>query len=351
MKDIYNKLDQKVHTTPGSFLYTGTRDTELKIRFSQYSKDKFQIIDLDSLDNFDYDADEYKVNWLHITGLNNIEELDGLTDQLEIHPLVMEDILDVSNDSKLEDYGDYLFTIAKNIFYNGDMEVKTDQISLLLYEDLVISLEEVDSGLFENVYKRIREASSIRKYNSDYLLYSLLDAIVDNYFFLIGQLGRTIDLLEDKLLLSPDKALLDDIYKVKRDIIYIRNILWPMRNLISNITRNYHTLIAEATVYYFRDIYDNIVQLVDLTETSREICSGMLGTYLSSVGNKTNEIMKVLTIASTISIPLTFLTGVYGMNFQHFPSLSWKYAYPAFWVTSALVTLAMIKFFQKKNWI
>lgn len=351
MQDIYEQLDQKIHTSPGSFLYTGVRDTKLRIRLTQYSKEKFQMFELDSLDEFDFNLEDYRVNWIHITGLNDIEQLGDLSDQLGIHPLVMEDILDVSNDSKLEEYGDYLFSITKNIFYDEDEEVSTDQISLIFYERLIISFEEIDSGLFSNVYKRIREASSIRNYGSDYLIYALLDAIVDNYFLLIAQLGRTIDLLEDKLLLSPDKSLLDDIYRVKRDIIYIRNTIWPMRNLISNMTRNYHSLITESTVYYFRDIYDNIVQLVDLTETSREICSGMLGTYLSSIGNKTNEIMKVLTIASTISIPLTFLTGVYGMNFQHFPSLAWKYAYPVFWLASILVTLGMIRFFKKKDWI
>lgn len=351
MKKRYANLDKKLHTSPGSLLYTGSRQTELNIQLTQYSKDSFKRLELDCLADCLPDLSEDKVTWLHITGLNDIEELVDLADELDIHPLVMEDILDVTNDSKVEDYGDYLFVIGKNIFFNDKEEVKTDQISFLLYDNLMISFEETESDIFDNVYRRIQEATSIRKFDTDYLLYSLLDAVVDNYFFLIGHLGTTIDELEDKLLLNPDRELLDDIYTVKKDIIYIRNVIWPMRTLISNITRKPHHLIDESTVYYFRDIYDNIVQVVDLIETSRDISSGMLQTYLSSVGNKTNDIMKVLTIASTISIPLTFLTGVFGMNFKYFPILSWKYAYPAFWITSIMVTLAMISFFKKKDWI
>lgn len=349
MKKRYKSMNKKVHTTPGSLIYTGDKDSDLHISLLKYSKEECNVETLSDFSKLNFDNNN--VNWLRITGLNDTSKLNNLVDILNIHPLVMEDILEVSSMPKMENYDDYLFMVSKNIFFNKENELETTQISFILYENLVISFEENPTATFDNVKRRIIEGSNIRKYGADYLLYSLLDSVVDNYFLLIEHLGNTIDLLEDELLVNPSRNLLDKIYKVKRDIIYIRNVLWPMRNLVSSITRNDHNLIDEKTIYYFRDIYDHIVQVVDLTETSRDICSGMLDTYLSSVGNKTNDIMKVLTIVSTISVPLTFLTGVFGMNFKYFPTLEYRYAYPAFWIITLLIVILMSKFFKKKGWL
>lgn len=349
MKKRYKSMKKKVHTTPGSLIYTGDKDSDLHISLLKYSKEECNVETLSDFSKLNFDNNN--VNWLRITGLNDTSKLNNLVDILNIHPLVMEDILEVSSMPKMENYDDYLFMVSKNIFFNKENELETTQISFILYENLVISFEENPTATFDNVKRRIIEGSNIRKYGADYLLYSLLDSVVDNYFLLIEHLGNTIDLLEDELLVNPSRNLLDKIYKVKRDIIYIRNVLWPMRNLVSSITRNDHNLIDEKTIYYFRDIYDHIVQVVDLTETSRDICSGMLDTYLSSVGNKTNDIMKVLTIVSTISVPLTFLTGVFGMNFKYFPTLEYRYAYPAFWIITLLIVILMSKFFKKKGWL
>ncbi len=349
MKKRYKSMNKKVHTTPGSLIYTGDKDSDLHISLLKYSKEECNVEIPSDFSKLIFD--DNNVNWLRITGLNDTLELNNLVDFLNIHPLVMEDILEVSSMPKMENYDDYLFLVSKNIFFNEENELETTQISFILYENLVISFEENPTATFDNVKRRIIEGSNIRKYGADYLLYSLLDSVVDNYFLLIEHLGNTIDLLEDELLVNPSRNLLDKIYKVKRDIIYIRNVLWPMRNLVSSITRNDHNLIDEKTIYYFRDVYDHIVQVVDLTETSRDICSGMLDTYLSSVGNKTNDIMKVLTIVSTISVPLTFLTGVFGMNFKYFPTLEYRYAYPAFWIITLLIVILMSKFFKKKGWL
>ncbi len=185
---------------------------------------------------------------------------------------------------------------------------------------------------------------------ADDLLYSLLDAIVDGYFLLLEEIGEIIDTLEDELLIEPSDEILQKIYVLKRDLIYIRNNLWPMRNVSSNLSKDQYDLIDGKTIYYMRDISDNVIQIIDLVEIYREICSGMLDTYLSSIGNKTNEVMKVLTIFSTIFIPLSFVAGVYGMNFDYMPELRWKYSYHTFWIFSLGITGFMLRYFKKKNW-
>jgi magnesium transporter len=198
---------------------------------------------------------------------------------------------------------------------------------------------------------RLKEGTNIRKNGADDLLYGLLDAIVDNYFLIVEDIGEKIDTVEDELLLNPKKEILQKIYTLKRDLIYIRNSLWPMRNVISSLSKNDYDLIDGKTIYYLRDVYDHVIQMIDIIETYRDICSGMLDTYLSSIGNKTNEVMKVLTIFSTIFIPLTFLAGVYGMNFRYLPELNWKYGYFSFWIISIIIIILMLRFFRKKDWL
>jgi len=179
----------------------------------------------------------------------------------------------------------------------------------------------------------------------------LIDTIVDNYFSVIEAIGENLDEVEDKVLLNPQKDLLEDIYKLKKELIYVRRVLWPMRNVISSVAIKEYELIDGKTIYYFKDIDDHIVQMIDIVETYRDISTGILDTYLSSISNKTNDIMKVLTIYSTIFIPLTFIAGVYGMNFKYLPELNWKYGYISFWVISAIITGFLIRFFKKKEWL
>lgn len=295
------------------------------------------------------DADG-QVKWLQIVGIHNLEKIQALCSPFNLHPLVIEDIQDTTRNAKLDDYDEYLFLITKKMYYTDEKELEIEQISFLLFENRVVSFQEFESHIFKDVENRLREGGSVRKGSGDDLLYFLLDAIVEDYFSLLEAIGDRIDIVEDELLLNPDKIILEKIYVLKRDLIYIRNSLWPMRNVLSKLSKAEYHLIDGKTIHYMRDISDNVIQVINLVEIYREVCTGMLDTYLSSIGNKTNEVMKVLTVFSTIFIPLTFLAGIYGMNFKYIPELNWKYSYHTFWIISIMLTGFMLRYFKQKDW-
>lgn len=347
-------LTKAINTPPGSRIYVGEDRTEkISIEYIEYNKNEYHIEEIqkiEELGGFLEDENE-KVKWLKVIGIHDADKINNLCKPLGLHPLVVEDLLDTTQRSKIEEYDDYLFVIAKRMYYSGDEdELGIEQVSFLLFKDKLVSFQEFDSTIFKNIQNRIKEGGTIRKSMGDDLLYSLLDAIVDGYFLLIEEIGEKIDSIEDQLLLQPDEEILEDIYIIKRDLIYIRNSLWPMRNVSSKLSKDQYSLIDGKTVYYMRDISDNVVQVIDLVEIYREVCSGMLDTYLSSIGNKTNDVMKVLTIFSTIFIPLSFLAGVFGMNFNYMPELTWKYSYHTFWAISILLTGFMLRYFKKQGW-
>lgn len=321
-----------------------------KIVFTSYNSEKFERTELLDLDDLVI-LEDNNVKWLEISTLNDTDLINRIGKKFNIHPLVLEDIISTDHIPKVEDYEEYLFLIVEgmNLHDNGELEV--EQFSFILFKDLVISFQQSNSNLYEAVLSRMGDGSNIRKNGADDLLYALTDIIVDNYFLVVEQMGEKIDEVEDKVLSNPEREVLQEIYELKRNLIYIRKTLWPMRNTISSISKNDFKLIDERTLYYFRDIYDHILEMIDIVETYREICSGMLDTYLSGISNKTNDIMKVLTIFSTIFIPLTFIAGVYGMNFRYLPELNWKYGYASFWVISATLTGFMLRYFRKKNWL
>lgn len=320
------------------------------IILTQYNSKDYSRKNISDLEEF-FQKSDYDINWLSIIGLDNEKLLEDLANGLGLHPLVKEDILNTTESPKLLDYDDYLFLVIKKMFYNEEDELDTEQISFLLYKERLVSFEERESKIFNSALTRLVEGTNIRKNGTDDLLYALIDSVVDDYYLVIEELGKKIDVVEDKLLANPKKELLEEIYILKKDLIFIRNTLWPMRNVISSLSKNDYELIDGKTIYYLRDVYDNTIQMIDIVETYRDICSGMLDTYLSSIGNKTNEVMKVLTIFSTIFIPLTFLAGVYGMNFKYLPELGWKYGYLSFWMISLVMIAIMIRFFRKKDWM
>lgn len=350
-------LTKAINTPPGSMIYVGKdRFEDITLKYIEYNKDEYYEKDIENIDNisnlldFSRDKGNEKVNWISIIGIHEADKISSICKPLNLHPLVVEDILDTTQRPKIEDYDDYLFIIVKRMYYTENKEIWTEQMSFLLFKNLVVSFQEFESDTFKNIKNRLKEGGTLRKNMADDLLYSLLDNIVDDYFLLLEEIGEKTDILEDELLIHPDNEILQKIYILKRDLIYIRNNLWPMRNVTNNLSKDQYDLIDGKTVYYMRDMSDNVIQIIDLIEIYREICSGMLDTYLSSIGNKTNEVMKVLTIFSTIFIPLTFVAGVYGMNFDYIPELRWKYSYNAFWILSLSITGVMLRYFKKKNW-
>ncbi len=296
------------------------------------------------------EEEKTKVKWLNLVGVDNHDKIQSLCLPLNLHALVIEDILDTDMNIKIDDYDDYLFLVTKRMYFTKNDELGIEQISFLLFKNKLLSFQEIKSNIFEDLENRLREGGGVRKSGADDLLYYLLDAIVDDYFLLLKEIGEKVDTIEDELLLNPDKRILEKIYMLKRDLVYIRNFLWPMRNMANKLSRNEYSLISGKTIYYMRDISDSLVQIINLAEIYREVCSGMLDTYLSSIGNKTNEVMKVLTVFSTIFIPLSFLAGVYGMNFKYIPELNWRYSYHTFWIISISLTVFMLRYFKKKDW-
>lgn len=323
---------------------------EMKLIFTNYDMERFERNELLDLDSLVLPMDN-SVKWLEVTSLDNVGLIEEIGQKFNIHPLVIEDILNQDHSPKVEDYESYLFLILEGLKLLPNGELVTEQFSFILFKDLVISFQPLESNLFLTVLARMSEGSNLRKNKADDLLHALTDTIVDNYFLVVEKIGEKIDQVEDVVLLNPQKEILEEIYNLKRDLIYIRKTLWPMRNTINSLSKNDYDLIDGKTIYYFRDIYDHIIQMIDIVETYREICSGLMDTYLTSISNKTNDIMKVLTIFSTIFIPLTFVAGVYGMNFKYLPELNWRYGYASFWVISAILTGFMLRYFRKKNWL
>jgi len=268
-----------------------------------------------------------------------------------LHHLVLDDIVSVKQRPKIEDYDKYLFCVLKMIYYSKQ-KLRTEQISIVLGNGYVISFQEKEGDVFDDVRNRIgTEKSKIRKNGADYLMYSLMDSIIDNYFLVLENIGEKIEKIESVLLLRPSPDTLSQIYSLKRTLIYLRKSVWPLREVINKILRDENKLIKQETKIYYRDLYDHTIQVIDTIESYRDMSAGMLDIYLSSLSNKMNEVMKVLTIIATIFIPLTFLAGVYGMNFKYMPELNNQFSYPIIWGIMILVAVIMVYYFRRKKWI
>ena len=277
-----------------------------------------------------------------------------LGERFGLHPLVVEDILNTDQRPKLEDYGEYLFVVLKSLYHSKieSDEPEIEQISLVLGPNYVLSFQERAGDEFEPVRERIRsDKGRVRKMGADYLAYSLIDLIVDTYFIVLEKLGERMEILEEELVLNPTTETLQAIHQLKREMVFLRKSTWPLREVIGALERGESPLIQDSTSIYLRDVYDHTIQVIDAVETYRDILSGMLDIYLSSISNRMNEVMKVLTIIATVFIPLTFIAGVYGMNFQHMPELAWPWAYPLVWAVMITIAAVMVVYFQRKRWL
>jgi magnesium transporter len=291
--------------------------------------------------------------WINVNGIHQVSNLENLGDCYHLHPLVLEDILNPEQRPKLEDYGDYLFLILKMLHLKGKPEgLFTEQVSIILGENFVISFQENDQDIFDPVRQRLKLGKGrLRGEGADYLAYTLLDLVVDHYFVILERLGEIIEDLEDKLVANPTPDTLNRIHRLKRDMIVLRKSVWPLREVVSQLERRESPLVRDSTNLYLKDLYDHVIQVIDNIETFRDILAGMLDIYLSSLSNRLNEVMKVLTMIATIFIPLTFIAGVYGMNFKHMPELDWTWGYYSTLAVMALVSLGMILYFRKKGWL
>ncbi|MDA3792808.1 MAG: magnesium/cobalt transporter CorA [Elusimicrobia bacterium] len=324
-----------------------------KITVIDYSENSLQENTIDDIASFSQYKNTDTKSWINISSLGDIETIKELGEVFSIHPLVLEDILDTDGRPKIEDLDDMVFTRIKMVYFkNKSNEIITEQVSMILGKGFLLTFQEYEEDVFEQIRNRIRNArGKIRKMDCSYLFYSIIDAIVDNYFHLPAVLGENLEGVEEKILKDPEPEDISLIHKIKSDLILIRRAIWPLREIINSVLRGEYDLIDDNIQIYLRDLYDHIIQVVDWLETFRDIVGSLIDTYMTSVSNKMNEVMKVLTIIATIFIPLTFVAGIYGMNFENMPELGWKSAYFIILGVMFLIAAGMVAYFKKKNWL
>jgi len=354
MPKLVKKRSKKAGLPPGSLVHIGDKRIEkVKITVIDYDEKHLQEKEVKSAEEcFPY-KDKPTVTWINISGVHEIKVIEEIGKHFNLHPLILEDIVDTDQRPKIKDFGNYIFIILKMLYYDKkDDEMKVEQVSLVLGKNYVISFQEREGDVFDLIRERIRNnMGQIRKAGADYLIYVLIDAIIDNYFIIIEKLGEEIENLEDKVISQPNPANVQAIHKLKRDLIFLRKSVWPLREVINILERGESPLILESTNLYLRDVYGHTIQVMDTVESLRDIISGILDIYLSSVNTRMNEIMKILTIIATIFIPLTFITGIYGMNFQFMPEIKWFWGYPLILSVMSIIGIIMVVFFKKRKWM
>ena len=336
---------------PGTLFYNGeVRIDRIKITLIEYNETEFFEQEFYDLSDCLSHVKPNMVKWLNVEGLHKPELVEAIGKFYNIHPLTMEDIVHVDQRPKFEDYDNYVVSIMKMISYTT--EVKSEQLSIILLENTVLSFQEPNNGdAFDIIRNRLRQCKGrVRRLGADYLAYALMDAVVDCYFTAIEKIGDKIEEIEEDIISDSHKKSLLQLYHLKREMIYLRKQVWPMRDMINNMVRSETTLINPSSDIYLQDLTDHVTRIIDTVETYRDLLSGIMDIYLSTNANKMNEVMKVLTIMSSIFIPVTFIAGVYGMNFDNMPELHWKYGY--FYVVAGMFLLfvSMIVYFKRKNW-
>jgi len=354
MNKLTKGRSKKAGLPPGAFIHIGARKTqEPKITIIDYDETTFQERETKVIEECFLFREKPTVTWINVDGLHQIEILEKLGECYSFHPLVLEDILNTDQRPKMEDYGDYLYIVLKMLHDKGKgNQIEAEQVSLVLGPNYVFSFQESGGDVFDQIRERLRTGKGrVRKMGADYLAYTLVDAIVDYYFVILEKLGERIELLEEELVIHPKTETLKEIHTLKREMIFLRKAVWPLREVISGLQRGESPLVQKTTGIYLRDVYDHTIQVIDTIETFRDILSGVLDIYLSSVSNRLNSVMKVLTIIATVFMPLTFLAGVYGMNFKYMPELEWRWGYPTLWAAMVVIGVSMLVYFRKKKWL
>lgn len=353
MSKLFRK-SKTVGLPPGTVVYTGDEKAEkVKITLIDYDEKQFLEKEIKHIDECFTFKDKTTVTWINIDGLHKTDTIEQIGKHFQVHPLLMEDVVSIGQRPKLEDFENYLFLILKMLYFNEDgVTIEAEQLSLIVGDNFLISFQEREGDVFNPIRERIRKAKGrIRKSGADYLAYSLVDAVVDNYFIILEKLGENLEDIEDELVTEPTPETLVDIHNMKREMIFLRRSVWPLREVISSLERGESALIKKPNRIYMKDVYDHTIQVMDTIETFRDMLSGMLDIYLSSVSNRMNEVMKVLTIIATLFIPLTFIAGIYGMNFRYMPELEWRWSYPILWLVMTGISISMLFYFRRKKWL
>ncbi|MFX0122388.1 MAG: magnesium/cobalt transporter CorA [Candidatus Hodarchaeota archaeon] len=351
---IIKKRKKKIGLPPGTPVFIGRKKTdEIRITVLDYDESKYEENEVKTVEECLPFKERPTITWVNVDGLHETSVLEKFGIHFNLHPLLLEDVLNTDQRPKIDDYENHLYVVLKMLNYNEERKsVIIEQVSIILGKNYVLSFQERPEDVFNPIRERIKgKKGKIRSYGADHLLYALIDVIIDNYFLILERISERIELLEDEIVTTPGTETLQVIHSLKTNIIFIRKAVWPLRELISRLERGGSVLIQAEAQKYFRDVYDHTIQVIDTVETLRDIVSGMLDIYLSSISNKMNEVMKVLTIIATIVIPMTVISGIYGMNFQSMPELTWPIGYPMALSLMLLVALIMISYFWKKGWL
>ncbi|MGZ3884954.1 MAG: magnesium/cobalt transporter CorA [Bacteroidia bacterium] len=343
---------QDIGAPPGTLFYNGEEQSErIKITLIEYNEEEYFEQEFFDLSECVSHLKAGRVKWINVDGIHKTEVIEKIGKLYNIHPLTLEDIVHVDQRPKFEEYDNYVVAIMKMIKY--DNEVSSEQLSIVLMENMVISFQEPFGGdAFDIIRNRLRQAKGrIRKCGADYLAYALMDAVVDWYFHTIEKIGDIIEDIEEDIIANSNKESLLLLYKLKREMIYLRKQVWPLRDLIANMIRSETKLINPSTDVYLRDLQDHVTRIIDTVETYRDLLSGIMDIYLSTNANRMNEVMKVLTIMSSIFIPVTFVAGVYGMNFDFMPELHSKWGYIGVWIVMITIMTGLVIYFKRKKWM
>ena len=354
MPPVMKRVSKTAGLPPGTLVHVGEKRTEkVRVTLIDYDEAQFQECEVKTVEECFPFKETPTVTWINVDGIHQVDLIERIGTRFGAHPLILEDIVNTSQRPKVEDFGDYFFIVLKMLYYDARSgKIKSEQISLILGPTWVISFQERQGDVFDAIRERIRsDKGRIRKMGADYLAYSLVDAIIDNCFAILETVGERLEALEERLVRDPKPESLTAIHGLKREMILMRKALWPLREVVNGLQKGESSLIQKSTEIYLRDAYDHTIQVIDTIETFRDMISGMLDTYLSSLSNRMNEVMKVLTIIATIFIPLTFIAGIFGMNFKYMPELGWRWSYPVVWAVMLGVAGAMLYYFRKKKWI
>lgn len=339
---------------PGTLIYVGKERTDpARVSLISYDEENFAEKEISDIQECLETRNRQKTTWINVDGVHQIDLIEKIGTHFGIHPLVLEDVVQTNQRPKLEEHSGYLYLIVKMFYFRGgETTLQCEQISLLLGKSFMISFQEHRGDVFDSVRQRIKNGNGrIRKCGADYLVYALIDAIVDHYFVVIEQLGDRLDRLEEQVNLNADPSVLSEVHRMKREVIFMRKSVWPLREVVNTLHKNDFSLVRDETKLYLKDVYDHTIQVVETIETHYDMISGLQDLYLSMVSNRMNEVMKVLTVIATVFIPPTFLAGVYGMNFDHMPELHTAWGYFVVLCVMGLSILGMLFYFRKKKWL
>jgi magnesium transporter len=351
---FFRHSSKKPGLSPGTLTCVGDKKHEkVKINIIDYDARNFEEREVASLEDRLFYREKDTVIWINVSGIHELEIIKSLGEHFALHPLVLEDIISTDHRPKMEDFDEYLFLVLKMLHAPYEDEpIQYEHISIISTPRVVIPLQEYEGDIFDPIRERIRNAKGrIRKKGTDYLAYALLDIIVDYYFNIFEHIGERVEELQETVLTDPKPEALAVIQELRREMITLRKSVWPLREIINTLVRDDSPLISADITVYLRDVYDHAIQAIDAAEIIRDLISGIMDMYMSSVSNRMNEVMKVLTVIATIFIPMTFLAGIYGMNFKFMPELEWRCAYPLLWAVMITIFLSMIAWFKRKKWL